>query len=136
MSLQRLVLDTNVLVSAFLFSGSIPAQAFFKARKHILLASSATAQELMDVLARDRFDRYLSKEIRRELAVQFLRRCLLVVTPTPIHACRDPKDDKFLEVAVHGHADCILTGDEDLLALHPFQKVAILTPSAWLQNDL
>lgn len=45
-----------------------------------------------------------------------------------IRACRDPKDDKFLELAVSGNADVIVTGDKDLLALHPFRGIAILTP--------
>jgi len=52
---------------------------------------------------------------------------------TPIRACRDPKDDKFLEVAVHGRADAIVTGDADLLALHPFRGIAILTPADYLE---
>ena len=52
-----------------------------------------------------------------------------------IRACRDPRDDKFLELAINGSADVILTGDDDLLALHPFHRIAILTPAAWLQSD-
>jgi predicted nucleic acid-binding protein len=57
----------------------------------------------------------------------------LISIPPSIRACRDPRDDKFLEVAVHGRADLILTGDSDLLALHPFQGIAILTPAAFLE---
>jgi uncharacterized protein len=52
----------------------------------------------------------------------------------PIRACRDPRDDKFLEVAVYGHADLILTGDADLLALHPFRGIAIVAPAKSLGN--
>jgi len=52
----------------------------------------------------------------------------LVKVPYPIQACRDPRDDKFLEVAVYGEADLILTGGADLLALHPFRGVRILSP--------
>jgi len=57
-----------------------------------------------------------------------------VHNPPPIRACRDPRDDKFLEVAVHGRADAIVTGDADLLALHPFRGIAILTPAAYLEQ--
>ena len=57
---------------------------------------------------------------------------MFVQTPTSIRACRDPKDDKFLEVAVHGSADVIVTGDSDLLDLHPFRGIAILTPADYL----
>jgi predicted nucleic acid-binding protein len=50
-----------------------------------------------------------------------------------IQACRDPRDDKFLEVAVHGQSDLIVTGDGDLLALHPFRGIDILAPAAYLE---
>ncbi len=53
-----------------------------------------------------------------------------------ITACRDPKDDKFLEVAVAGHADIIVTGDKDLLALHPFEGIPIVTPATFLITNL
>lgn len=49
-----------------------------------------------------------------------------------IRACRDPRDDKFLEVAVNGQADLIITGDRDLLALHPFMGVGIFSPAVYL----
>jgi predicted nucleic acid-binding protein len=51
-----------------------------------------------------------------------------------VHACRDPRDDKFLEVAVNGRADLIITGDRDLLALHSFMGVAIISPAAYLSR--
>jgi predicted nucleic acid-binding protein len=50
-----------------------------------------------------------------------------------VRACRDPKDDKFLELAVSGAACCVVTGDQDLLALHPFRSVSILTPAQFLE---
>ncbi|HTE82179.1 MAG TPA: putative toxin-antitoxin system toxin component, PIN family, partial [Reyranella sp.] len=49
-----------------------------------------------------------------------------------VQICRDPKDDKFLDVAVNGGADLIVTGDADLLVLHPFEGVEIVTPAAYL----
>jgi predicted nucleic acid-binding protein len=50
-----------------------------------------------------------------------------------IHACRDPDDDEFLDAAINGQADCIVTGDADLLALDLFNGVPILTPRAFLE---
>jgi predicted nucleic acid-binding protein len=64
---------------------------------------------------------------------EYLDACEAVAIPYPIRACRDPRDDKFLEVAVHGRADAIVTGDKDLLELNPFRGIAILTPSAYLE---
>src|ERR1035437_8767382 len=128
--LERLVVDTNVVLSALLFPGSIPSRALDKAQGSVVLASNLTRQELIEVADRSRFDRYVEREIRRRLVAEYLRATVVVDILFPIRACRDPRDDKFLEVAVHGRADAIVTGDADLLALHPFRGVAILTPAA------
>jgi putative PIN family toxin of toxin-antitoxin system len=50
----------------------------------------------------------------------------------PIRACRDPRDDIFLEAEVNGNADFIITGDEDLLQMHPFKGVKIVNPTEFL----
>ncbi len=63
-----------------------------------------------------------------------LRLAPIVEIVQRIQACRDPADDKFLEVAVNGRADIIVTGDGDLLDLHPFRGIAILTPAAYMQR--
>jgi hypothetical protein len=58
----------------------------------------------------------------------------LVAVIERIAACRDPKDDKFLELAVNGHADLIVTGDADLLALNPFREIPIISPATFVQG--
>jgi putative PIN family toxin of toxin-antitoxin system len=71
----------------------------------------------------------------REAAIEKIRSIATWVEPSiHIRACRDARDDKFLEVAVHGKADAIVTGDADLLALDPFQGIAILTPADYLER--
>ena len=94
--------------------------------------SDATLGELADVLSRAKFDRYISIEDRQ----QFFRRLARVVEVVPIthtvRVCRDPKDDKFLEVAVNGAADLIITGDEDLLVLNPYRDVRITKPAQYV----
>ena len=55
-----------------------------------------------------------------------------VEIPGTLRVCRDPDDDKLLEVAVIGRADCLVTGDQDLLILNPFQGIPILTPAGFL----
>lgn len=88
--------------------------------------------ELADVLARPKFDPYATIAERQE----FLRLVVRVAERVPIihivEACRDPTDDKFLELAVNGAAERIVTGDADLLALHPFRGIEILTPARYL----
>ncbi|MGA3035238.1 MAG: putative toxin-antitoxin system toxin component, PIN family [Terracidiphilus sp.] len=131
---ERLVLDTNVVVSGLLFPGAAPAKALLKAQKGIVLSSDATRLELIQVLSRGRFDRYVGRRIRSRLVAQYLNATLLIETPSPIRACRDPRDDKFLEVAVHGRARVIVTGDADLLEPHPFRGIEILTPGDYLER--
>jgi len=133
--LRRLVLDTNVLVSAALRNGSIPHRTLLKARMEgRLLASDETLAEFRSVLLRDKFDRDVDRVLRVELLQEYERLCTLVPIPAPICACRDPRGDKFLEVAVHGHADAIVTGDRDLLELNPFCGIAMLTPAEYLER--
>ena len=60
----------------------------------------------------------------------------LVTITERIAACRDPTDDKFLELAVNGHADLIVTGDADLLVLNPFRNIPIVTPAQFAQNSV
>jgi putative PIN family toxin of toxin-antitoxin system len=131
----RYVFDTNAVVSALLFEQSPPGRALHAAigRGRVLL-SDATFAELSEVLARPRFDRYVAREQREQFLVTFLRDATLVQTPGLLQACRDPKDDKFLDLAVHGNASCIVTGDQDLLVLHPFRGIPILTPAQFLDS--
>jgi putative PIN family toxin of toxin-antitoxin system len=130
----RYVFDNNAVVSAVLFEQSVPGRAFYAALDHgEVLVSQATFAELSEVLARRKFDRYVSREEREQLLVMFLRDATLVEITEAVRECRDPKDDKFLELAVSGSARCPVTGDQDLLALHPFRGVPILTPAQFLE---
>lgn len=130
---MRVVLDTNALVSRLLVPASVPAQAVRQAAaKHRILLSEATLLELAGVLSRSKFDPYVTLDERKA----FLRLLGHIVELVPVvhvvRACRDPRDDKVLELAVNGAADVIVTGDADLLALHPFRDIPILTPAAFL----
>lgn len=130
---MRLIFYTNTLVSRLLFSKSIPAQAFSKGlRMGQILMSEDTLSELTDVLSRRKFETYISLEARQ----QFIRRLGRIVEIIPIikvvRQCRDPKDDKLLELAVNGRADFLITGDADLLAIGEFSKTKIVTPIEFL----
>lgn len=133
MSKLRLVFDTNTLISAILIRGSIPDSALIKAiHSGTLLFSDDTFNELQHVITRQKFDKYVSIATR----IEFITKLRDVLEPVEISesitACRDAKDNKFLEVAVNGKADVIITGDQDLLILHPFRKVDILTPAQFV----
>jgi putative PIN family toxin of toxin-antitoxin system len=132
----RAVVDTNILVSAFLFPGSKPSRAFRFVQEHgTALASADTLLELYEVLMRRKFDRYVSRKSRL-VFLGALSRIVAVVRPQEkITSCSDPKDNKFLEVAVAGDADAILTGDQALLDLHSFRGIDILTPAVFLNRS-
>jgi putative PIN family toxin of toxin-antitoxin system len=132
----RFVFDTNVIVSAALLAGSVPRQAFDKARgRGTMLISAPVLLELSEVLSREKLNKYLLESERMRFLVALLRETELVEITTPITACRDAKDNKFLELAVCGNADYIVSGDEDLLVLNPFRGIPILTPRNFLDKD-
>lgn len=133
MSDRRVILDTNVLISRLLLPGSITGRAVrMLIDKTQPLVCEQTLSELAMTLARSKFDRYVSTEDRRQFFELFARVAETVVVTTVIRECRDPRGNQFLELAVDGKADWIVTGDEDLLDLTPFEGVLIIPPSAVL----
>jgi putative PIN family toxin of toxin-antitoxin system len=129
----RVVFDTNVVVSAMLLPLSIPRQAFGRAfREGHLLISAATITELDEVIHRPRFDKYLSEEERIEFMTTFVHEAELVNVLETMTGCRDPRDNKFLELAFSGRATHIVSGDSDLLTLHPFRGIIVVSPSAFV----
>jgi putative PIN family toxin of toxin-antitoxin system len=135
MKTDRVVIDTNVLISAAILEGSIPARArdlaIGTAR---LVATEATLQEFVARLLSPKFDPYVSRAARETL-LQRLHPIVEIVTVTQVvRACRDSRDDKLLEAAVNGSASVIITGDKDLLVLNPFAGVAIVTPADYLAS--
>jgi hypothetical protein len=130
----RCVFDTNVVVSALLLPDSKPRQALDLAlRKGKVLLSFEVLAELCDVLSREQFRRYIDEEDVRIFLAALTREAEWVDVDVRITACRDPQDDRVLELAVSGHATCIVSGDSDLLALHPFQGIQILPPHSFLE---
>lgn len=130
---NRVVIDTNIFLSAVLNQDSLPAKVVEKAlRSGQILQSAETWEELEDVLNREKFDKYRSVFDRRmyfKYLGEFMEQ-VSVTTRTSV--CRDPKDDKLLELAIDGRADLIITGDKDLLVLNPFEGVPIVTPMDYL----
>ena len=131
---MRLVYDTNIIISALLFEGSKPSKAFdIGINQGAILFSSSTFTELEEVLSRNKFDQYISHEERKQFLTSFILDSTPVEISETISECRDPKDNKFLELAVCGKADFIISGDEDLLVLNPFRNIQILTPDSFLK---
>jgi uncharacterized protein len=133
--MMRVVIDTNVLVSAVILPLSKPQVVWqYAAQACTVLASTVTFNEFSEVLNRSKFDRYVPSSDRIMFLSLFARLSEKVSITRTITACRDPKDNTFLELAVCGKADVLVFGDEDLRALHPFEGVQILSPAQFLAN--
>jgi len=137
MRIERVVVDTNVLISAALSPRSAPAQIMDCLLQHATLVfSRETYQELETRLWRPKFDRYLDMERRRLLLHDFAAAAQGVDLPAARKTyCRDPDDDVFLYTALHGKADWLVSGDKDLLELPPADWVfEILSPAQALEK--
>ena len=133
--MTRIVFDTNVTISALLFTDSVPGRAFIRALEQgTILVSVALVGELSRVLGRGRFDRYVTRDERDEFLESLIRESNLIEITETIQVCRDPKDDQVLELAVNGGASCIVTGDADLLVLNPYRGIEIITPAVFLKS--
>lgn len=135
-TLKRVVIDTNVLVSAFLFKGSLTkiVDLWKKGEIHPVI-SKETFEEFMTVLQYPRFS-LTADEIRTivdDEILPFLE--VMEIKETVNGVCRDPNDDIFLAVAVNSGASCIVTGDKDLRELGKFREIRIVTPKAFLENS-
>lgn len=129
----RTVLDTSVIVSALLLPRSVPRQALDLAfTRGVVLVSDATFTELDTVLRRSRFDRYIEPQERLKFLAKFIQDSIVIEVDVSVTDCRDPKDNKFLELAISGSATCIISGDQDLLSLHPFRGISIISPQIFV----
>jgi uncharacterized protein len=97
------------------------------------LFSEATLDELIDVISRPKFDKYILRELREDFVLEIVRDAVIVLKTPFVKVSRDSKDDKFLGLALAGEASCIITGDKDLLELHPFQNIPILSAKDFLE---
>ncbi len=132
----RFVFDTNVVVSALLMKKSVARDALDRARTSgDILLSLKVIEELHDVLSRPAFDRYIDEEDRLKFLSLLVKEATLVEISEKVKECRDPKDDKFLELAINGKATFIVSGDKDLQVLHPFRNIPILSPREFLDTN-
>lgn len=129
--MKRVAIDTNILVS-YLFWPSSPIRTVLRDTLQFsqLLRSTETFAELAEVIMRPKFDAYYTGQEREQFLNDYYHSSQHILITHRIDACRDAKDNKFLELAVCGKASFLLTGDKDLLCLDPFQGIRILAPSA------
>jgi uncharacterized protein len=128
-----IVLDTSVLISAALFPGSVPGQAVIFAFEHFdVAACGAMLAELKASLEKPKHQKYASIEKRLHFYDIFKANTQAVTVIESITACRDPKDDMVLELAVAAGSLIIVSGDKDLLTMNPFRGIEILSPRQFI----
>ena len=128
---ERFVVDTNVLISAALKPSGAPRAVVDTIRdaNGVLLFSDETFDELQLKFRLSKFDRYVGRDARALFLAQLEAVSEWVSIVGAKLGCRDAADDKFVETALLGQADCLVSGDRDLLAMSPFHGVPILTPA-------
>ncbi len=130
---MRLIIDTNVLVSAFIFKSETASNVVrYAAKKHTFIFSESTFKELKSTLLKLKFAEITDLPTIKNLLINLVRIGEFVEPNIKVSDCRDPQDNKFLELAVTGNAECIITGDKDLLALDPFRNIRIISPKEFL----
>ncbi len=131
---RRFVFDTNVFISAALTPGGAAREALRRAdQAGYYLLSDETFGELKEVLYRPAFDEYVTNKERRRFIIGLLKKSQHIEITETIEACSDPDDDIFLEVAVSGKADCIVTRNVRDFPPDRFRGIPILTPEQFLE---
>ena len=136
MTAERVVVDTNVLISAALRPSGVPRAIVDTIRdaNGVLLFSDETFAELEAKFRLAKFDPYIGPDARSVFLAQLEAVSEWVSIVGARLGCRDPGDDKLLETALLGHADSLVSGDRDLLVMSPFQGIPILTPADALRR--
>jgi uncharacterized protein len=131
----RVVIDTNILVSALIFTGGKVGvfRQLWQDNQFQSLVSRSTVTELIRVLAYPKFKLTLAEQ--QDLLADYLPFCETIVMPIElpdIPTCRDPYDEQFLQLAIFGRADYLVTGDQDLLSLADIFDCPIVTAEQFL----
>ena len=128
MTSLKLVIDTNILISAALSAQGAPAQLVLcTLARHRLVFSQTTFEELRTRIYRPKFDRYISLDDRERLLRDFNASAIWVDAAEPAQYCRDRDDDHFIEAALKSQADYLVSGDKDLLEAPPVQGLHVVS---------
>ncbi|MTV39577.1 putative toxin-antitoxin system toxin component, PIN family [Duganella radicis] len=133
-NLPHLVFDTNALISAAIIPDSVSRKALLQAvERYQLVHSEETWAEFAEVIARKKFDRYFPDASRIEFMLMMARSSKFLNVSITISDCADPKDNKFLELAMEAESPIIVSGDNHLLDMHPYRGISVLAPAEFLR---
>jgi len=124
-----IILDTNIIISGILFKGDMLRRLVARAmNQYQLIFSNETWDELAEVIQRNQFEKNLALGLRLRALAELARYAEIAEVKTIVTDCRDPKDNKFLSLALDADVRVIVTGDSDLKELHPFKGIEIYAP--------
>ena len=129
----KIVADTNVLLSALIGNRLRSFIDFLKNKDFSLYFTDNTIEELLWVIEKPKFDKYITLEDKEEFKKLLFIHAQIIESKEIIKDCRDPDDNIFLECAVAGKADYLVSGDKDLLDLTPYREIPIITPSRFIE---
>lgn len=134
----RIVLDTNVIISAIISSQSAPAKIldFWKEDKFAIITSPEIMEEVAEVIFRPiiKKHRKISDEEAIELLAELQENSIYITPVSKVKFVKDdPADDKFVHAAIDGKADYLISGDKHLLKLHSVKKCQIVTPQNFVE---
>ena len=133
----RLILDTNVIFSGVLFKGeAIRSLLIYVLNEYQLVFSQTTWDELASVFQRDAFKKMMPLGARLRVLAELASKVEVVESTSIVTDCRDPKDNKFLSLAIDANAIAIVTGDKDLKVLHPYKGIAIQSPADFMRRQM
>lgn len=128
-----IVLDTNILVSAALLPNSVAGNTLRKAISEFSIVTSTVCfDEFAEVILRPKFRKYLDLIDAIAVIESYQQNVSIIPITHSVTDCRDPKDNKFLDLALSASARLIVSGDTDLLVLSPYRSIPILTPAEFL----
>ncbi len=125
----RIVIDTNIWISFLIGKTLAGLDRAIINKSFVILFSEELFDELVEVMRRPKLRRYFPEERIKEFIALLQQRTKIINIKTVITECRDPKDNFLLELCISGKADCLITGDEDLIILNPFRKTKIINYS-------
>lgn len=133
--MPNVVFDASSLVGALLKANSTPERALLLARSNdTIWLSPAVESEIRGVFGRPKFRKYLDGDRAERFLDLLLVAAQSVVPNEAISDCRDPRDNKYLELALAAHADIIVSSDDDLLVLDPWRGIRIVTPADYVKR--
>ena len=132
--MPNVVVDASVVASAELKRQSTPERALIFALTYdALYLSEPVIEEIRDVLRRPKFYKYINEERLADILALILADAHFVSPTENVAACRDPADDKYLELALAAKAYAVISGDRDLLSMSPWRGVRILSPAEYVR---